>query len=376
MQDQYQWEPDPEMEATVPAPIKRTLKKDSLLVFFRNLATLTASGKELVESLELAVNELGDANVESMAKEIAQQLRQGKTIEKAIANAMTLYPNIFSETSRALFLAAAESGNMDKVLNLIADNEESRGIKRRRIIEALMQPALILVSSLLLIIVAPVFFVDHIREFTSALDIPMPLLSQVVFGFSDIFRPKFAIPIILVGALAAAIAKVHPPDFIQKDWIFLRAIALGYRFRPVAKVLRTIGQAQWAQVMALQIDAGISLTKSLKTTRTALRDPEFQDMCRDLVASIEEGQTLTEAMKESGYFEKLVIAIVEVGEESGALPEMLQLIHSSCEEEFHMSMEMLEKLIAPLTMCLCGLLVGTWCIAIMLPMTAMLQALG
>lgn len=372
MQSQYQWEPDPDMEATRPAPIKRALKKDSLLIFFRNLATLTASGKQLVESLEIAAKESSDANVESMANEIAEKLREGQELEAVVR----LYPNMFTDTSRALFLAAAKSGNMDDVLKLIADNEENRGTKRRRIAQVLMQPAIILASSLFLIILAPVFFVDHIRSFVDALGIPMPLLSQIVFGISDLLRPKYALPILLTVALIVGLAKVRWPILMRTDWLIKRATIFGYKIRPVAAILRAIGQAQWAQVLTLQLDAGIPLTQAIRTAKTALRDPVFKYVCGDLVATIESGASLADAMRESNYFDNMVISIVEIGEESGALPEMLRLVHASCEEDFQVSMEMLEKLIAPLSMCLCGLLVGIWCIAIILPMAAMLQTLG
>lgn len=372
MQEQYQWEPDPDMEATRPAPIKRALKKDSLLVFFRNLATLTASGKQLVDSLEIAAKESSDANVESMANEIAKKLREGEKLE----NVVHLYSNMFTDTSRALFLAAAKSGNMDDVLKLIADNEENRGAKRRRVLQVLMQPALILAASFLLIVIAPLFFVDQIRSFVDALGVPMPLVSRIVFGISDLLRPQYLIPILLIAATVIGLARLHWTTEMRSDWILGRAIIFGHTIRPISAILKSVGQAQWAQVVALQIDAGIPLTKAIRTAKTALQDPLFKYVCTDLVKSIEEGASLAEAMRDSNYFTKLVTAIVEVGEESGALPEMLRLVHASCEEDFHVSMDMLEKLIGPLCMCFCGLLVGIWCIAIMLPMAAMLQTLG
>lgn len=364
-----------DMDATVrsEARFDAPIHKDSLWAFYRSLSACMSAGYPIQKALEFSANESEDPSVKETASGVLDELiLRGKTFPEAIAK----YPNMFSDTDRALIVVGDGNGSLDLVFRKIADNEEARELTRQRIRQAFLQPGVTLLATLLLIVVAPSFFVGHIRDFMAELGVPMPAMSRFIFAISDLFRPQIALPsLVLAVGLGYALREWSPLTF-RSDLMRARLTKLGYLFPPIAVTLKAITHGHWARVLSLQLDAGVVTTKALLALIPSLKDPLFKRACRETLDGMEEdGLPLSQAMARTGYFDRLMIGVVSTGEETGNITQMLDFAANLYEDEFRMRLEMLEQFISPVLLCFCGLLAGVWTVAILLPMGQMIQSL-
>jgi type II secretory pathway component PulF len=361
------------MDMTVAANLQldAPLRKDSLLVFYRTISALLASGQTSAESFRLAGEYSPDPNMKAAALGVYDELaRRGKSLREAIAK----YPNMFSDLNKGLIATGEQIGGLDKIFLRIADAEEALDLTRKKITLALTYPSLILIGSLLVMVISPRFFVGHIRAFVADLDMTMPAFSRAVFALSDYLASPLLWTVV-VGVLAAL--RLRWELLFRSDRIKARFFRLCYRLPPVTMVVRALTQAHWARVVSLQLDAGCKITEALLNIKQSLQDPVFKEACQTVIDALEkQGCTLAQAMQQSGYFDPLVVGMVAIGDETGKTPELLDFIARSYEEEFSLRLEMFEQLISPALMALVGLIVGVWTVAILLPLGQLISLLS
>lgn len=361
------------MDLTVAAHLQldAPLRQDSLLVFYRTVSALLKAGHPSAEAFRLAGEYSPDPNMKSTALGVYDELaRRGKSLPEAIVK----YPNMFSDLNKGLIATGDRTGTLDRVFLKIAEAEESLDQTRRRLILALIYPAVVLLGVLLLLVLSPRLFVNPIRHFCSDLGLPLPLLSRAVFAVSDALAwPGLWLALLLLAGLLRARWEL----IFRSDRLRCRLYRLCYRLPPVARVLRALTQAHWARLISLQLEAGTTLTSALATIKPSLPDPVFRETCQQLIAALEgQGCSLAEAMQQSRQFDPLAIAVVAVGEESGSLPSLLDFLARTYQEEFRLRLDLFEQLISPALMLLVGLIAGTWTLAILLPLAEMVSSLG
>ena len=361
------------MEMTVAADLQldAPLRKDSLLVFYRTIAALLASGQTSSEAFRLAGEYSPDPNMKAAALGVYDELaRRGKTLPEAIAK----YPNMFSDLNKGLILTGDQSGDLEKIFLKIADAEEALDTTRKRIKLALMYPSVILVGTLLMVLISPRFFVGHIRSFVADMDMTMPPFSQAVFTLSDLsVSPWVWVTLILV----AVVVRTRWELIFRSDRIKARFFRLCYRIPPAAMVIRALTQAHWARIISLQMEAGTNTTSALSNIKQSLKDPVFKEACQTIIDALEkQGCSFSEAMQQTGYFDPVVIGVVAIGDETGKTPTLLDFIAKTYEEEFTMRLEMFEQLISPTLLLVVGIIVGVWTIAVLLPLGQLMANLG
>ena len=365
----YQYSP---VDMTVAADLQldAPLQKDSLLVFYRTIAALLASGQNSAESFRLAGEYSADPNMQAAALGVYDELaRRGKSLPEAIAK----YPNMFSDLNKGLIATGDQIGSLDKVFARIADAEEAIDVTRKRIKLALLYPSIIVFGVVITLVLSPRLFINHIRGFVTDMGLEMPAFSKAVFAFSDLTVS----PLIWVALIAgAAFFRWRWELIFRSDQMKARFFRACYGFRPVATVVRALTQAHWARIMALQLEAGTKMTLGLSTIKQSLKDPVFKEANQTIIDALERGSTLSQGMEETGYFDPVVIGVVGVGEEVGSLPPLLDFIARTYEDEFQMRLEMFEQMITPSLMLFCGTVVGVWAVATLLPMGELIANLA
>lgn len=361
------------MDMTVAADLQldAPLRKDSLLIFYRTLSALLASGQTSAEAFRLAGEYSPDPNMKAAALGVYDELaRRGKSLPEAIAK----YPNMFTDLNKGLISTGEQIGALEKVFLRIADAEEALDLTRRRIKIALLYPSLILLATLAMLLVSPRFFIGHIRSFVTEMDMPMPAFSEAVFRLSDLSVSPWLWGLLVVFVV---VVRARWELMFRSDRIKARFFRLCYHIPPVAMVVRALTQAHWARIISLQMEAGTQLTSALANIKQSLQDPVFKEACQTIIDGLEtKGFSMAEAMEQTGYFDPVVIGVVSVGDETGKTPELLDFIARTYEEEFSLRLEMFEQLITPSLMLVVGIIVGVWTIAVLLPLGELVAKLA
>lgn len=360
------------IDMTVQADVRYTgpLRKDSLLVFYRTIAALLDSGRTVAQSFELAAKNSPDPNLQAAAYGVYDALAlEGKTLGDAIRR----YPNMFNDLNKGLIETGEQIGALAKVFPRIADAEEALDVTRHKILNALLYPAICLIGILVVMTVLPRLFIPAVREFTEDLGLPMPAFSKLVFAFSDMsVSPAFWAVIIV----AAVILKTQWSNVFRSAPIQRRLYALCYYIPALRVVIKAVSQAHWARILSLQLEAGSTADKALGNLKYSLRDPVFKEACQTIIDAMRSGKTIAQGMEQSDYFDAIVVGTVAVGEETGSLPRLLDFIGRSYEDEFSMRVATFEQLITPVLMMVCGVIVGVWTVAVLLPLGQIITALG
>lgn len=353
------------MDMTVAADLQldAPLRKDSLLVFYRTIAALLASGQTSSESFRLAGEYSPDPNMKAAALGVYDELaRRGKSLPEAIAK----YPNMFTDLNKGLIATGEQIGSLEKVFLRIADAEEALDITRKRIKIALLYPSVILTGTIAMMLFSPRFFVGHIRSFVAEMGMPMPRFSEVVFQLSDWSINPYLWGTLLVLAI---LVRARWELFFRSDRLKARFFRLCYHIPPLAMVVKALTQAHWARIISLQMEAGTRVTDALANIKQSLLDPVFKEACQTIIDGLtSKGFSMAQAMEQTGYFDPVVVGMVAIGDETGKTPELLDFIARTYEGEFTLRLEMFEQLITPSLMLLVGIIVGVWTIAILLPL--------
>lgn len=359
------------MEMTQKANLKleTAVQTDSLLPFYRAIAALLDSGRNCSDAFGIAGKSSGDPALQDAAYGVCIGLEKGKTL----GNALKDYPLVFNELNKSLIETGEKIGALSKVFPKIAEAEEALDITRHRIRNALTYPTIVVFGILIIMTVLPRLFVPAVRDFTRDLGLTMPAYSKLIFAFSDItVSPVFWVVVIV------AIAVIAPQwsNVFRSGPIRRRLLALCYRIPALSVVLKAVMQAHWARILSLHLEAGSPITKALDTLTSSSEDPVFKKACQSMYYSLESGNTIAEAVAQTQYFDPLVMGMVAVGEESGCLPRLLDLVTKTYEDEFAMRVNIFEQLLTPVLMLICGVIVGGWMVAILLPLGQIITNLG
>jgi type II secretory pathway component PulF len=360
------------IDVTVQADVRYTgpLRKDSLLVFYRTIAALLDSGRTVTQAFEVAAKNSIDENMQAAAYGVFDAMAlEGKTLGDAIRR----YPNMFNDLNKGLIETGEQIGALSKVFPKIADAEEALDVTRHRIQNALLYPGIILTGILILMTVLPRLFIPAVRRFASDLDVAMPAFSKLVFGFSDLTASPYFWGILLAGAVAV---KTQWSNVFRSEPIQRRLFAFCYRVPALAVVVRAVSQAHWARILSLQLEAGTTADRALANIKLSLRDPVFREACQTMIDALQGGKTIAQGMEQANYFDAIMVGSVAVGEETGSLPRLLDFLARSYDQELSLRVSTFEQLITPALLLLCGLIVGVWAVAVLLPLGQVLANLG
>lgn len=333
-------------------------------LFCRLVAVMLRAGIKLPEAIRVAGADSHDPAIQDTSFTVFDELlRRGKSLPAAVASC----PNMFGILHLGLIRSGEEIGNYDVIFSHIAESDEMADRLHRRLLAALIQPAFILMGILLFAVFGPRFFVPHVRAMMSEFGLPLPVFSQLVFGLAE-FVGSGSFWLILVATLVVLQNKKW--KLFQKKESLRRALyALCYRLPGVSGILRSLLHAHWARLMSMQLEAGTRIVDALRNLLDGLEDPKFNRACKDTLDSIKQGATLAQAMAATGYFDKVVVGTVAVGEENGNVPDLLARLARFYDEDLHTRLDTFDKLLTPVLMLIGGVAVGAWVIAIILPMS-------
>ena len=357
------------MEIKLPKFLRGKVKQKDLTTLTRQLATLVDAGLPLLRGLRVLERQTPNPTLKETLSGMCESVESGSTFSESLQN----FPKIFNNLYVNMVRAGEAGGVLEVVLNRLAEFAEKAEKIKNKVKSAMVYPIVVLfaaigITAFLLVAVIPKFkaiFNDLLAGK------PLPKITQLVMDASQFVMEN---GLLVVGSVVAIVVlfkvltKMKTGAYI-KDKMKLNAPMFGSLVRrtAIARMTRTLGTL---------LSSGVPVLQALVIVRDTSGNEVLVRAIQKVHDSVKEGESMTNPMAESKVFPPMVISMVEVGEETGALPDMLTRIADTYDDEVDNAVEGLTSVIEPVMIMLLAVIVGTIVIAMFMPMIQIINDLG
>ena len=331
-----------------------------LVIFIRQFATMIDAGLPLVQCLDILGSQGDNIHLKKILLDVKNYVEQGGNFSDALRR----HPKVFDDLFVNLVQAGEVGGILDAILRRLAVYLEKRVKLKRQVRSALIYPSAVMVIAagviaIMLQFVIPTFQ-DMFREFGS--EDGLPWLTQQVINFSEWFRANVLYLIIGLIATTTAIGWSYRTPGGKQFWhkAMITVPVLG-------PVMRKIAVARFTRTLGTLLSSGVPILDAMAIVARASGNVIVEAAINKTASQVREGRTMSEPLMETGVFPSMVVQMIGVGEQTGALDTMLNKIADFYEEEVDVAVAGLMSLIEPLMMVFIGGVVGTILIAMYLP---------
>ncbi|HXH55096.1 MAG TPA: type II secretion system F family protein [Gammaproteobacteria bacterium] len=342
---------------------EKKVKSEEISLFTRQMATMLNAGIPLAQSLAI----ISEGEPTSALGKLATKIKLDVENGSAFSIALRKNARYFDELYCSLIESGEQSGTLDTMLDRIALYKEKTDSLKRKVKKALYYPTAIIiiagvVSAILLIKVVPTF-----KDMFQGYGAELPAFTQFVLNMSDVLQ-NYGLYIfgamVILGYVLVHLYQTNIPFQHILQRFSLKLPVFG-------KILKQTVIASFARTLSTTSAAGVPLTEALESVAKASNNVVYRTAILEIKEGISTGQRMRVAMKKTEIFPNLVIQMIGIGEESGALEDMLGKIASIYEEEVDASVDGLTSLLEPIIMVILGIVVGGLVIAMYLPIFKM-----
>ncbi|MEJ2066862.1 MAG: type II secretion system F family protein [Deltaproteobacteria bacterium] len=353
-----------EIKITLPF-MKGKVKKKSLAIFTRQLATMIDAGLPLVQSLDILSQQEEDETFREIIKTVKNEVEAGATL----AAALQKRPKVFDDMYVNLVVAAEEAGTLDVILSRLATHIEKMEELKKKIRSALVYPAMIVTVAIGVTIILMVFVVPVFEKLFAGIGSTLPLPTRVVIAVSNIFKSYLPIVIAIVVVLVIALRRYYKTENGKRkiDDLTLKLPIFG-------ELIRKVAIARFARTLGTLVSSGVPILEALNIVAGAAGNKVVEEAILRGRISISEGQTISEPLAQSGVFPVMVTQMIAVGETTGSLELMLNKVADFYESEVDTAVATLSSMLEPVLMIFLGVIVGGLVIAMYLPIFKMASA--
>jgi type IV pilus assembly protein PilC len=337
------------------------------LVFNQELATLLKAGMPLVQSLEILRRRVNNPVFKSVMDDVHERVRSGSSLSEAF----DAHGSMFSGVYTASLLAGEKSGSLEQVIRrYVAYVKVVSGVKRKTI-SALVYPAILLVLSCIVVAIIVLRVVPEFAAFYEGAAAQLPLSTRVLVSISNFAGAYLGLMVLTVVALVLLFWTwvKRPANRIRFDRWVLSIPLLG-------SIAQRFATSQASRTLATLLGGGIPLVNAIDI---ASRSIQNQFMARELQSAaqqVREGRALSSAMNDSGVFPDVAIKMVEVGEQTGALQEMLNSLADFYDEEIDTNLSRFITIVEPALLVIMGIVIASLLLSLYMPLFNMSSALG
>jgi len=341
------------------------IKTREVVIFTRQFATMINSGLPLVQSLTILAEQTENKAFAKIITEVLNDIQSGQTL----ADSMRKHPKVFTELYVNMVAAGEAGGILDIILLRLAVFLEKNDALVRKIKSAMTYPAVMLFvviacTTILLWKVVPVFagiFID------AGLELPLP--TKVVLAASAFLQSYLWLLIVAWIAIGFGIRQYYRTDGGQLviDKFLLNMPVLG-------SMLRKSAVSRFTRTLGTLVSSGVSILEGLQITARTAGNRVIHDAVMASRASIAGGATIAEPLKASGVFPPMVVQMINVGEQTGGLDEMLSKIADFYDDEVDAAVGALTSILEPIMIVVMGVVIGGMVVAMYLPMFDMIKA--
>jgi|HubBroStandDraft_3_1064219.scaffolds.fasta_scaffold03504_5 type IV pilus assembly protein PilC len=338
---------------------RKRISNQDFMVWNQELAALLKAGLPLMQALDLMLERMKQPHFRAVLTDIRDRVKSGEDLSDAFAAYGDLFPRLYPASLKA----GERSGEMEAVVRRFIRYMKLMLEARRRVISALIYPAVLVCLSITMIVVMMVYVVPKFMTFFENMETQLPPLTRAMLSLS-LFAQHNAL--LLAVALAAAIAAFR--TWSRSDTGRLTLDRLKLRLPLLGPVLHRFGMAELCRSLATLLSGGIPLVPATEIAVGAVGNAYMRSRIEPTIQLVREGKPFHAALERSGAFTEMAIDMVKVGESTGSLDEMLASVAEFLDEQIETRMQRLLSLVEPLMLVFMGLIVAIILISIYMPL--------
>lgn len=339
----------------------------SLVVFSRQLAVLIDAGLPLLRSLNVLQEQEKNKALKKVTRELALSVEGGSTFSEALA----LHPKVFNKLFINMVKAGEIGGVLDVVLNRLAEFAEKSQKLQSRVKGAMIYPMVVLSFALVILLFLMIAIVPKFSAMFLEMEIELPQLTVVLISMSDFIRGQWYI--FIFGIFMVAFAFVLTGK-TEKGRYAIDSVKL---MLPVfGLLLRKVAVSRFTRTLGTLLSSGVPMLQALNIVKDTVGNELVAKAIVGVHDSVREGETIAAPLRQSKVFPPMVMSMIDVGEETGNLSEMLEKIADTYDDEVDATVEALSSLLEPILIVLLAAIVGFIVIAMFLPLIKLMQSIG
>jgi type IV pilus assembly protein PilC len=335
------------------------IEPQDIAVFSRQLATMLSAGIPLVQAFEIVGNGNEKPSMQKLILDVKMDIEGGSSLHEALGK----HPLYFDDLYVNLVEAGEQAGALENLLDKIATYKEKTEALKKKVKKALFYPAAVLVVAVVVTIILLVFVIPQFESLFKGFGADLPAFTQFVINLSKFVQDKGIFLAILFGGAGYAFFYFKKRSRAMREFLDRTALKLPI----IGPILNKAAIARYARTLSTMFAAGVPLVEALQSVAGATGNIVYETAVLKMRDEVSTGTRLQRAMENTGLFPNMVIQMVAVGEESGALDEMTGKVATFYEAEVDNAVDSMSSLLEPLIMAILGVLVGGLVIAMYLP---------
>jgi len=351
---------------------KGTVKPKVMMVFTRQLATLIEAGLPLLKGLTVLGKQEPNPVLKNAISSISDSVSSGSTFSESLSQ----HPKLFNKLYVNMVRAGELGGVLELVLERLADYQEKANKLKNKIVSAMVYPMIVMFITVAILVFLMVVVVPRFRTMFDGQDIEMPGISQFVFGFSDnMLKTVFFIPVIVWLALLVGVIIVAFKAWTATAGGRSKFDAFKLKMPVLGDLQRKSAISRFSRTLGTLVTSGVPILQALKITGETAGNDVVTKAINNIHDAVKEGESIVTPMSSSKVFPPMVISMVDVGEETGKLPDMLLKIADVYDDEVDNAVTALTSILEPIMIVMLALVVGTIVLAMFLPLMEMINSL-
>ena len=334
------------------------------LAFNQELAVLLKAGLPLLQALDLMVTRMKEGIFRTVLTDVRDRVRTGEDLSDAFAAHGRLFPRLYP----SILKAGERSGELELVLRRFIRYQKLVLDARKRVVSALVYPIVLVTLSFAMILIMLIFVVPKFQQFFEGSGVELPLITRVTLTVGLAFQSNWLLILLVLGIGGTAFWQWRKTESGQGaiDSLQLRLPIMG-------SILHRFSLSEYCRSLATLLTGGMPLVPALEISTAAVGNSEIRRKLEPTIQGVREGAAFHEALEDTGIFTDLAIDMVQVGEATGALDEMLSNVSDFFDEQVETRMQRVLTLIEPAMLVFMGIVVGVILISLYLPLFSALS---
>jgi type IV pilus assembly protein PilC len=343
------------------------VKPKVLTTFTRQLATLVDAGLPLLRGLRVLEKQERNGTLKSILGDLAASIEGGSTFSEALAQ----HPKVFNRLFVNMVKAGELGGVLEVVLKRLAEFSEKAQKIKGKIKAAMFYPVAVLVVAVGIMTLLMTFVVPKFKDVFAGMNITMPAFTVFVLAVSDIIRNNILATMGGIAVFVVLFLLFIKTKFGRRVWDQTKLV-----MPPTGQVVSKVSISRFTRTLGTLVSSGVPILQALTIVRETAGNVIIANAVAKIHESVKEGETITAPLEASRVFPPMVVSMVDVGEQTGALPEMLLKIADNYDEEVDNAVAAMTSLLEPIMIVFLAVIVGSIVIAMFLPLIAMISNLG
>ena len=341
------------------------VKVGELIIFTKNLSEMLKAGLSISRTLSVLEKQTKNKNFKRILVSIASEINSGKTLSLALSE----FPNVFSNLFISMVRAGEESGNLARTLSEIGTSLEKSHSLTKKVRGALIYPGVIVSAMVIIGILMFAFVVPTLAKTFKDLGVALPTSTKFIIFLGNFFSNHLILSFAILVFAITGLSYLFRANFMSKylDYLILKIPIVG-------SLVKELNTARTARTISSLLSSGVSISRSIEITRDVVQNIYYKRILGEAKEAIEKGALFSSVFEANQKFYPIMMSeMIEVGEETGNLSEMLSNVASFYEEEIENKTKNMSTIIEPVLMVLVGAAVGFFAVSMISPLYSVMS---